>query len=94
MIKTLAKHIKGFVKESILTPLFMILEVVAEMLIPLIMSSMIDDGINKGDMQHIITTGLLMGACALIGLFRRCYGRYLRCKSVGRICKKSAYGYV
>ena len=69
MIKTLAKHIKGFVKESILTPLFMILEVVAEMLIPLIMSSMIDDGINKGDMQHIITTGLLMGACALIGLF-------------------------
>ena len=69
MIKTLAKNIKGFVKESVLTPLFMILEVVAEMLIPLIMSSMIDDGINKGDMQHIITTGLLMGACALIGLF-------------------------
>lgn len=69
MIKTLAKHIKGFVKESLLTPLFMILEVVAEMLIPLIMSSMIDDGINKGDMQHIITTGLLMVACALIGLF-------------------------
>lgn len=69
MIKTLAKHINGFVKESILTPLFMILEVVAEMLIPLIMASMIDDGINKGDMQHIITTGLLMGACALIGLF-------------------------
>ena len=69
MIKSLAKHINGFVKESVLTPLFMILEVVAEMLIPLIMSSMIDDGINKGDMQHIITTGLLMGACALIGLF-------------------------
>lgn len=69
MIKSLAKHIKGFVKESVLTPLFMILEVVAEMLIPLIMSSMIDDGINKGNMQHIITTGLLMGACALIGLF-------------------------
>ena len=69
MIKTLAKNIKGFIKESVLTPLFMILEVVAEMLIPMIMSSMIDDGINKGDMQHIITTGLLMGACALIGLF-------------------------
>lgn len=69
MIKTLAKHIKGFVKESVMTPLFMILEVVAEMLIPLIMSSMIDEGINEGNMQHIITTGLLMGACALIGLF-------------------------
>lgn len=69
MIKTMAKHIKGFVKESVMTPLFMILEVVAEMLIPLIMSSMIDEGINEGNMQHIITTGLLMGACALIGLF-------------------------
>lgn len=69
MIKTLAKHIKGFVKESVMTPLFMILEVVAEMLIPLIMSSMIDEGINEGNMQHIIMTGLLMGACALIGLF-------------------------
>lgn len=69
MIKTLAKHIKGFVKESVMTPLFMILEVVAEMLIPLIMSSMIDEGINEGNIQHIITTGLLMGACALIGLF-------------------------
>ena len=69
MIKTLAKQIKGFVKESVMTPLFMILEVVAEMLIPLIMSSMIDEGINEGNMQHIIMTGLLMGACALIGLF-------------------------
>ena len=69
MIKSMAKHIKGFVKESVMTPLFMILEVVAEMLIPLIMSSMIDEGINKGNMQHIIMTGLLMGACALIGLF-------------------------
>lgn len=69
MIKTLTKHIKGFVKESVMTPLFMILEVVAEMLIPLIMSSMIDEGINEGNMQHIIMTGLLMGACALIGLF-------------------------
>ncbi len=69
MIKTLTKHIKGFVKESLLTPLFMILEVIMETLIPLLMASMIDDGINKGDMNHIITTGLWMGLCALIGLF-------------------------
>ncbi len=69
MIKTLAKHIKGFIKESLLTPLFMILEVIMETLIPLLMASMIDEGINKGDMNHIITTGLWMGLCALIGLF-------------------------
>ena len=49
MIKTLAKNIKGFVKESVLTPFFMILEVIVETIIPFLMSSMIDDGINKGD---------------------------------------------
>ena len=56
MIKTLAKNIKGFVKESVLTPFFMILEVIVETIIPFLMSSMIDDGINKGDMQHILIT--------------------------------------
>ena len=48
MIKTLAKNIKGFIKESVLTPFFMILEVIVETIIPFLMSSMIDDGINKG----------------------------------------------
>lgn len=69
MIKTLAKNIKGFVKESVLTPFFMILEVIVETIIPFLMSSMIDDGINKGDMQHIFITGGYMGALALTGLF-------------------------
>ncbi len=67
--KTLAKNIKGFVKESVLTPFFMILEVIVETIIPFLMSSMIDDGINKGDMQHILITGGYMGALALTGLF-------------------------
>ena len=85
MIKTLAKNIKGFVKESVLTPFFMILEVIVETIIPFLMSSMIDDGINKGDMQHILITGGYMGAH---GLVCRYDGRYLRCKSFGRLCKK------
>ncbi len=69
MLKTLARHIKGFRKESVLTPLFMILEVVMETFIPMLMASMIDQGINKGDMNHIIITGIKMGICALVGLF-------------------------
>ena len=69
MIKTLAVHIKGFIRESILTPLFMVLEVVMETIIPLLMATMIDDGINKGDMHHIIMTGLWMLLCALMALF-------------------------
>lgn len=74
MIKTLALHIKGFVKESVATPLFMILEVIMETLIPLLMASMIDDGINKGNMGHIVTTGLLMLLCALVALFAGAMG--------------------
>ncbi len=69
MLKTLAKHIKGFKRESVMTPIFMILEVVMETFIPLLMASMIDQGINKGDMNHIIETGIKMGFCALVGLF-------------------------
>ncbi len=71
MIKTLAKQIKGFVKESVLTPVFMILEVVMEMLIPLLMKSMIDDGIENpagANIEHIAITGGLMLLCALLAL--------------------------
>ena len=74
MIKTLAKNIKGFIKESLLTPFFMILEVVVETIIPFLMASMIDNGVNKGDMHHILMTGLAMGACAIIGLFAGAMG--------------------
>ena len=69
MIKTLAKNIKGYEKASIATPIFMVLEVVVETIIPLLMASIIDEGINKGDMQHILKMGLLMILCAVIGLF-------------------------
>lgn len=74
MIKTLAVHIKGFIKESVLTPLFMILEVVMETIIPWLMATMIDDGVQKGDLRHIIITGLWMLLCALIALFAGAMG--------------------
>ena len=72
MIKTLASHIRGYIKASIATPVFMILEVVMEMLIPLLMSSMIDNGIKHSggpDLGHIVLTGGLMLLCALVALF-------------------------
>ncbi len=71
MLKTLAVHVRGFIKESVATPLFMILEVLMEMLIPLLMSSMIDNGIQNPsgpDMGHIILMGALMLLCALLAL--------------------------
>ncbi len=69
MIKTLAVHIKGYIRESVMTPLFMILEVVMETIIPWLMASMIDEGVSKGNLNHVVTTGLLMGLCALVALF-------------------------
>ncbi len=69
MIKTLAAQIKEFKKESVLTPIFMVLEVVFETLIPLMMASIIDDGVEAGDMRHIYLVGACMVASALGGLF-------------------------
>lgn len=69
MIKTLAAQIKEYKKVSIITPIFMILEVVFEMLIPFLMASIIDDGVEAGNMQHIYAVGAVMVAAALCGLF-------------------------
>ncbi len=69
MIKTLAAQIKEYKKVSIVTPVFMVLEVVFEMLIPFLMASIIDDGVEAGNMQHIYAVGAVMIAAALCGLF-------------------------
>lgn len=69
MLKTLAAEIKEYKLPSIITPLFMIGEVVMEMIIPLMMASIVNDGINQGDSQHIYTMGALMIAATLISLF-------------------------
>ena len=69
MIKTLAKQIKEFKAASIATPLFMILEVLMEMIIPFLMASIIDKGVNAGDIQHISKVGGIMVVAAAIGLF-------------------------
>ena len=69
MIKTLAAQIKEFKKASVLTPVFMILEVIFEMLIPLLMASIIDQGVEAGNMRHIYIVGGFMIAAAFCGLF-------------------------
>lgn len=69
MIKTLAAQIKEFKRESILTPVFMILEVIFETLIPFLMASIIDDGVEAGNMRHIYMVGGLMIVMALAGLY-------------------------
>lgn len=69
MLKVLGAQIKEFKKDSILTPVFMILEVIMEMIIPLLMASIIDDGVNAGNLNHIYKIGAIMIVTALIGLW-------------------------
>ena len=69
MIKTLARQIKEYKRASLVTPIFMILEVAMEMVIPLLMASIIDDGVQAGDMKHIFVIGCYMILAAIVGLF-------------------------
>lgn len=94
MLKTIGKQLNGFRKDSLLTPLFMILEVAMEMVIPLLMASIIDKGVNAGNMSHIYKVGAVMVVCAAIGLFAGLMGgRYGARASAGlaRNIRKSMY---
>ena len=53
MIRTLLKEVKEYLAASRVTPFFMILEVLFETLIPFLMASIIDKGVNTGDIHHI-----------------------------------------
>ena len=62
MVKTLMKQIKEYKKDSLLTMLFATLEVVLEIMIPLLMASLIDKGIEAGNMSNVTKYGALMFA--------------------------------
>ena len=68
MLKTLGRETKGFRLVSVLTPIFMIAEVIMEMIIPKLMASIIDNGVTPGNMQVIYTVGAQMVVAALFGL--------------------------
>ena len=86
MIKTLGAYVKEFKRASIATPCYMILEVLMEMMIPYLMASIIDDGVNKGDMKHICVVGAGMLVIAAMRFICRNHGRCVWCKSISRIC--------
>ena len=68
MIKTVADNLHGYKKSTILTPIFMILEVIMEMIIPLMMASIVDNGVDKGDINHIYRMGAFMIVAAFVSL--------------------------
>lgn len=74
MLKTLGAQIKEYKWASIATPVFMLLEVAVDTIIPLLMASIIDNGVNKGDTSHIYIMGVWMIVAALFGLLTGCLG--------------------
>ncbi len=68
MFKTLLKQVKQYKWVAIATPVCMLLEVLMETMIPFLMASIIDNGVNAGDMGHIVKIGILMIGTALVGL--------------------------
>lgn len=68
MIKKLARSIREYKRDCILTPVFVVVEVIMEVLIPFLMAKLIDEGISSGDMAVMRSTGTALIVCVLIGL--------------------------
>ena len=68
MLKTILSQIKEYKRASIATPVFMLLEVAMETIIPMQMASIVTDGVEKGDIKHIYLMGVLMIITALASL--------------------------
>ena len=69
MNRKLLKSIREYKRESILAPVFVVLEVLMEVLIPLQMSKIIDVGIQQGNLKYIIVMGLILVVMAMLALF-------------------------
>ena len=69
MLQSLIAEIKDYKKPSILASLYMVFEVMFEISIPFIMATLLDKGVQKGDMTTVLTYGLLMLVFAFLSLF-------------------------
>ncbi|MFY9174832.1 MAG: ABC transporter ATP-binding protein [Peptococcia bacterium] len=84
MLKKLAASIRQYKKETILTPIFVTLESILEIIIPTLMAYLIDYGINEGDMSYVIRIGLVLVILAMLALLAGILsGRYAAIASAG-----------
>lgn len=81
MLKTLGAQIKEFKAPSIITPLCMMVEVIMEMVIPLMMASIVDDGVGAGNLGHIYVMGGCMVLAAAVSLAAGFGGGYFGAKA-------------
>ena len=69
MNKTLLKSVREYKKQSILTPIFVLLEVLLEVMIPMEMAKIIDIGIAGGNLPYIIQRGFILVVMAMLALY-------------------------
>lgn len=87
MIKTLLKQVGEYKKDTIITPIFTVLEVVAELLVPFVIASRIDKGIEAWNLRNVYLYGALMIVLAFFGLvFGILAGRFAASASSGFAC--------
>ena len=87
MLKTLLAQVKEYKSAAILTPICMIGEVICEMVTPILMGRIVDIGINGGNMNYIVRTGLLMLLVALIGFAFGVLGGFQAAKAAAGLAK-------
>ncbi|MDE5695844.1 MAG: ABC transporter ATP-binding protein/permease [Lachnospiraceae bacterium] len=80
-MKSLLKYIKDYKKESILAPLFKMLEASFELMVPLVMASIIDRGIAQNDTAQIVRMGLVLVLLAAVGLISSVTAQYFSAKA-------------
>ena len=69
MLKTLKAYIGEYKKTAISAPIFIIFEVILEMIIPMLMAAIIDNGLETGDIHYVVTMGLVMLLVSFASLF-------------------------
>lgn len=86
-MKELLKQVKQYKKDSVLAPVYSALEVVMEVIIPFVMALLIDEGVEKGNMNKILLYGIIMIVLAMISLFAGMMaGKYAASASSGFAC--------
>ena len=80
-MKKAAKHFKGYIKETILSPLFKLCEALLELIVPLIIANIIDVGIANSDMGHITKMCLVLVLLGIVGLALSLTAQYFAAKS-------------
>ncbi|MBO5477755.1 MAG: ABC transporter ATP-binding protein [Clostridia bacterium] len=87
MLKTLGKSVREFKKPALLTPVFVTLEVVMDVIIPLLMAKLIDEGVYAGEMSAVYKIGLQLVLTAFLALIFGCLSGVLAAKASGGFAK-------